>query len=303
MDSLKNEHKKLAELINNRKVTYLDIPVHFNVGDILIYKGTEAFFDTYDIDVIYRCAHENIEYKKIENSEVILLHGGGNFGDLYSLHQNLREDIIRKFKHKTIICLPQTIHFEDSANLAKSAALFKEHQDFHFCVRDILSVELAKEFTENVLFMPDMAHHLHPLIDKTESGISNVFPPKILNLVRVDAEKQPNTRSIVKKGFDWKNLISREDEFAFNVYLKMNKVPWFSSRVIKLWGYQTENIVFRSINYFNAFTVVHTDRLHGFILAALLGKEICLYDNSYGKNTNYYKAWLKDYPFITAEQS
>lgn len=299
MDSLKSEHKALAELIGNKKVAYVDIPIHFNTGDLLIYKGTEAFFESFNINVIYRAGYKYLNDKKISEADIILFHGGGNFGDLYDLHQNLREGLVKKYHHKMIICLPQSIHFSNDENLAKSAAVFKAHPNFVFCVRDHRSIEIAKKFTDHVLFQPDMAHQLHPLVDKSEVGISNIYPPKILNLIRVDKEQRLNNRIICKKGFDWVNLTKPEDILYFHLYHKMNKVPFLRDKAMNLWSFKADEIIFGAWNYFNNYTVVHTDRLHGFILSSLLGKEICLYDNSYGKNTNYYNAWLKGYPFIT----
>ena len=41
----------------------------------------------------------------------ILLSGGGNFGDLYESHQEIREDVIANFPANRIIQLPQSISF------------------------------------------------------------------------------------------------------------------------------------------------------------------------------------------------
>lgn len=165
MDSLKSQHKKIAELIGDQKVAYIDMPLYFNVGDLLIYKGTERFIEEYNVNVVYRAGYK-YNSKKVESADVILLQGGGNFGDLYGKHQSLREDIVKKFPGKKIICLPQSIHYENSDNLSKSLEIFRKHSDFHFCVRDHESIKLAKKFTDKVYLMPDMAHSLHPLISK-----------------------------------------------------------------------------------------------------------------------------------------
>ena len=42
-------------------------------------------------------------------------------------------------------------------------------------------------------------------------------------------------------------------------------------------------------------TDIYTTRLHACILSILLGKEkITFFDNSYGKNRNFYDTWLRD---------
>lgn len=298
MESLKGKHSTIAQLISNKKIAFVDIPTYFNVGDILICKGTEAFFNNYNIDVRYRCSSSSVDFKKLDEVDVILFQGGGNFGDLYAIHQNFREQLVSKFSDKKIICLPQSIHFESSTALEKSASLFKMHNDFHFFVRDDISFDLANKFTDNVEMMPDMAHSLHPLVDPCEVGPSNLIPPKILNLVRVDKESTSSSKGVNKIGFDWVDIITPQDLFIQSLYYKMLKVPFLKKRAHDLWYALSDELVFRSKNYFSSHTLVYTDRLHGLILSTLLGKQIYLKDNSYGKNTNYYKAWLKDYPYL-----
>lgn len=298
MESLKIQHKEIARLISSKSIAYVDIPTHFNVGDLLIYKGTEAFFKQYNIDVAYRASTLSFDFEKLNSVDVILLHGGGNFGDLYPIHQKIRERIIDKFKHKRIICLPQSIFFESKQALTQSAALFSQHSDFHLCVRDDISFNIAKKFTSNVMMMPDMAHSLHPLVDMREVGPSNILPPIILNLIRVDKESGDKVESVDKIGFDWINIITTSDNLSHKLYCQMIKLPFLRNKATNLWSNLCDEVIFRSVNYFSWHTIIHTDRLHGLILAALLGKEVFLKDNSYGKNINYYKTWLKEYPYL-----
>lgn len=302
MDSLKAQHTEIAKLIDGRKVAYIDIPMYFNVGDLLIYKGTEAFFKNHHINVIYR-GGDKINEKYLNEADVILFQGGGNFGDLYDKHQNIRERIIAKFTNKCLICLPQSIHFENQDALKKSADIFSKHQDFHFFVRDQESIEIAKEFTTNVYLTPDMAHSLHPLIDKREcvSTLDNLGSIKIINMKRVDKESSVNDSYIEKKGFDWLNIITVQDTKSRRLLKKLYPYLMTRKRVMNHWEKLTGDIVFRSITYFHAHELIYTDRLHGFILSTLLGKQLVLNDNSYGKNYRYFKAFMSSYPFILSE--
>ena len=45
MDSLKARHLDILRLIDGKRVHLLDVPVYGNVGDLLILKGTEIFFE------------------------------------------------------------------------------------------------------------------------------------------------------------------------------------------------------------------------------------------------------------------
>lgn len=301
MDSLKAQHSQIAKLINGQKVAYVDIPMHFNVGDLLIYKGTEAFFEDYNINVVYRTGKKTND-KYLNNADVIVFHGGGNFGDLYKKHQKTREKIIHKFKDKCIICLPQSIHFDNNHTLEKSAELFRKHQKFHFFVRDHESVEMANKFTNKVYLVPDMAHSLHPLIDKREctSTLENLDSIKIINMKRVDKEASNIKFDVNKKSFDWQNIITIQDTNYRKSLLHLYKYPMIKNKIMNQWEKLTDDIVFRSVNYFNAHDLVYTNRLHGFILSTLLGKQLILNDNSYGKNARYFKAFMSDYPFIVS---
>jgi pyruvyl transferase EpsO len=174
MNTLKKHHDRIADLLQDKKIAFIDIPVYFNVGDLLIYKGTEAFIEKHKLNVIYRSCVKTTNFKQLQKADIILFQGGGNFGDLYPNHQQLREKVVAHFKHKRLVCLPQTIHFNSTTLSDESAAIFRQHNDYHFFVRDNNSFNTDKSFTDNVYMMPDMAHSLHPLVDTTEVGISNL---------------------------------------------------------------------------------------------------------------------------------
>lgn len=298
MCELKGLHKEIATLIGCKSIAYIDIPIHFNVGDLLIYKGTEQFFQDHSLNVIYRSDCHYVDHKRLAKADVIVFHGGGNFGDIYPLHQKFRENIVSKYPDKRIICLPQTIKFKDLDAKKESSKIFMQHNDFHMFVRDKRSFEEAMLFTENVTMMPDMAHSLHPMIDKTEITNRN---EKLLNLVRKDVEAN-SVQRINKRGFDWDDIISVNDIVVGKSCNMIRKLSFMSYKLnglyINIWERISNDIIFRSINYFNTHDQVHTDRLHGLILASLLGKNIRLYDNSYGKNISYYESWLKNIGLI-----
>jgi pyruvyl transferase EpsO len=51
---------------------------------------------------------------------------------------------------------------------------------------------------------------------------------------------------------------------------------------------------------FAAYGEVRTNRLHGMIFAALLGKKVVFDDNSYGKLGHYAGQWFARHPGIRA---
>ncbi|MGO4891709.1 polysaccharide pyruvyl transferase family protein [Flavobacterium sp. W21_SRS_FM6] len=294
LDELKTMHADIAVLCDGKQVAYIDIALHFNVGDHLIYAGTEAFIKEHKIDVVYRAFDRNVDIKAIEKCDIIMFHGGGNFGDLYPRHQRLRESMIQKFPNKRIIILPQTIHFSNDTEMKKSCDIFSRHTDLHMFLRDQKSLGIAKDFSKNSSLMPDMAHSLHPLIDASEVEPLEVSTPKILNLRRVDIEKVSAALDIQKKSFDWENMLTPWDHTYRKYITKLERFKFLTPRLVRSWKMHSDSLVFRAINYFNLHNTVYTDRLHGFILSYLLGKNIKLMDNSYGKNLNYFKQWIND---------
>jgi len=294
LNELKSMHTDIAALCKNKSIAYIDIPLHFNVGDQLIYAGTEQFISNHGLDVKYRAFDVNVEDKKLAECDLILFHGGGNFGDIYPRHQHLRESIIQKFPNKRIIVLPQTIHFSSLEQQEKSSKIFSKHNDLYMYVRDQRSLQIAQSFSKNAVLMPDMAHSLHPLIDKSEVESFEPSTVKILNLRRVDVEKVSEKINIEKKSFDWINILEPTEHTYLKYIKKLQRFKILNRRLIRSWRARSQYLIFRSINYFSLHNVIYTDRLHGFILSYLLGKNIKLLDNSYGKNLGYYKQWIND---------
>lgn len=299
LDQLKQQHSEIAKLLVGKKVAYIDIPLHYNVGDTLIYLGTEQFIDDHDINVTHRAFQKNINHKSLKQADVIMLHGGGNFGDLYQKHQKLRESIVKRYPDKQIVLLPQTIYFKSKVAQDKAAKVFNSHPNLTMLVRDQRSYEVASAFSDKVMLMPDMAHSLHPLVDASEVINEEAQVRRVLNLKRKDIESCGNTGEYMKKGFDWVNMLTLSDHMLLKYFKKMQKLPILKHRLAKDWKIQSDALLFTSSNYFLQHELVHTDRLHGLILSVLLGRQVVMLDNSYGKNGAYYSQWLSTNPLIS----
>ncbi|MDC5973694.1 polysaccharide pyruvyl transferase [Proteus vulgaris] len=292
MNKLKDKHKEIHEKIKGKKIAYIDIPMHYNTGDLLIYLGTEAFFSDYHCDIKYRGLQHSINHKIISQCDIILVHGGGNFGDIYINEHRNREKLLLKHKEKEIIFLPQSIHFNSNDELNKTIDFFNNFSNVTIYTRDHESYLIAQKICENVIMMPDMAHSLHPLIEESELTNINKTQKKILNLMRRDNEAVINRREINKLSFDWSDLCKPSDIFTLRLVRLMNKCHYFDKKKLAMWSSQVNFNVKLAINTLNNYDVVYTDRLHGFILAYLLGKQTVLFDNSYGKIEKYVTHWI-----------
>ncbi len=314
--SLKQELGKIVELINKEDAFYFDYPMHLNVGDLLIYAGTEAFFKEYKINIrLRRCLQTfdiNEVKKNITKNTTIICHGGGNLGDLYPLLQKLREELVINFPNNRIILLPQTGYFSNQDEMKKSAAIFSAHKDCHLFARDLPTLELLKNFSDKVILCPDMAHQLYgefPLKNKVESLEKNklYFLRKDIEASQLEKniESTLSASAVVK---DWDDIVTSNDIMYARIYSKLARISnishlsIFKDKINDLWYKHTLNIIERARNEFMKYDLVVTSRLHGHIFSCLLGipNQVC--DNSYGKNLGYYNQWTKDIDYAEKYQ-
>src|SRR5262245_19519516 len=70
----------------------VDLPAHGNVGDGAIWLGERAYLRRIGASVVHACdaaSYSRAELRRHVGDGVVLLHGGGNLGDLWPLHQRL----------------------------------------------------------------------------------------------------------------------------------------------------------------------------------------------------------------------
>lgn len=301
---LKKHLSKILDFIEDRNdVVFVDFPLYYNVGDLLILAGTINFFKNNSINVKLYLSTSNFNdiniNKVITKNTTIICQGGGNFGDIYDIHQNLREDIVKKFPENRIIILPQTAFFNKNDNKEKSKKIFKEHNNVIMFARDEVTYKIFTEFTKYTYLIPDMAHELYGDLPKSKKN------KNILYFLRKDVEKRPIQAEIEEtiKGydcFDWDDLISIKDKrilsfiyrlIQINRILKLNSL---NNLIFKIWYKHAYSLVFKMSKVFSSYESIVTSRLHGHILSCLVDVPSSIIDNSYGKNTEYYKVWTKD---------
>ncbi|MFL9989958.1 polysaccharide pyruvyl transferase family protein [Paraburkholderia sediminicola] len=315
MNSLKCKLTSLLEIIpQGEHIIFADYPVYFNIGDLLIFQGSENFFRDNNIvvDDRFSLKEKSQLSKKAVGDRTIVLQGGGNFGDLYPWHQSFREEIVRQFPDNKIVLLPQTIHFYDNEKAKESAAIFRRHKKLHICVRDEKSYKFAVDFlSDKVYLLPDMAHWLYgssPFKPATPGAAKGT-----LWLIRGDKE-QPEASHVSEVPVpggdfqgDWNDLQKFSAPFLEQWSSKFHRVAGMAPvRIVRPWKMylpMVRSIIEANVNFFSRYERVVTSRLHGHILGALLDKEIVLIDNSYGKNSGYYECWTKALPNVVLSAS
>jgi pyruvyl transferase EpsO len=301
MVEIKRELAVISTVIpRGSQIIYVDFPVYENIGDLLIMKGTEQFFRDYQITVRKRYSFLNFSAaKSLPQDWIIVCQGGGNLGDLYSRVQQFRERVVQSYPNHRIVVLPQTIHFTNPIQQAESLRIMGEHRDLHLFVRDHASFRMAANVIQKVYLAPDMAHQLYPL--------QALFPSskKTLGLLRTDDEIVQGMFSPIpcNQVIDWPQLFNACElrmvhwmvrGFQFNRIIG-NMLP-----LQKLWYRMVENLVLKALRLYSDYEQIVTSRLHGHILACLLDKPNHFLDNSYGKNSSYYRAWTYRVEYTTA---
>lgn len=284
-------------------IYYFDYPVYNNVGDLLIWKGAEKFFEESNIQVMKRFSYHLVtrrlqEGKKfnIPAKTIIVCQGGGNFGDLYVHHHKMRKLLIENYPLHRIVILPQTIYYQDEKVMYQDFITLSRHNDLHLFVRDDKSYKLAEKFMRNLYLSPDMAHYLYPIKYNNNGQTDTLF------FLRVDKEKteiQEKFSEDTPGAFDWELLLNKIERKILDTIVilhnssKVNMIlP--SSLLPKIWGFYSNYITNKAIRFFGIHKLIISSRLHGHILACLMNIDNELIDNSYGKNTSYFDCWTKD---------
>lgn len=299
--------KELVPLIDADYVL-LDIPDHDNIGDNMIWEGELAFLKNIPFQKKYECSLTFFEQNKIPDNTIILLHGGGNFGDIYPVVNEFRRNVIKNNMDKKIIIFPQTIHYNSQSNLGEDAKIINQHNNITLCVRDKKSYKIAVDNFQNakVLLLPDMAFCMDFQLFRTNQSNQG----RNLVLDRRDGEKVELNLSEIGEYdlLDWPtfNMTKAERYKKIQRNRRLDKIgrffqklPILSSFVDSRYGLKNRNgredYIQQGVEFFNQYDTIYTTRLHGLILGVLMGKDMRVLDNSYGKLTSFVEAWLSDF--------
>lgn len=199
-----------------------------------------------------------IEFNDTEKEGDLLFVSGS--GAFYTDYcYNIINAIEKRYKKfKKIVILPSTFDLSSQA-VRDWASNLPDHVTV-FC-REQESYNQMREFSKNVFMSIDMAFHFNfQPYKKNNNGTLVCF--------RKDGESSLNTPSI--KEADCSEDLSLGDSEDYKSFLR---------RIA-------------------AYENVHTDRLHVCIAAALLGKNVTLYSNSYFKNKAVFDYSLRHYPNV-----
>lgn len=299
---LKNKINEISQHIEDKNnCVLIDYPFYFNVGDLLIFKGTLAYFEHAGIQLKAAYSLKSYSTKKLKKhvdaKTTIFLQGGGNFGDLYPAHQKIRETIIEHFPNNKIILLPQSVCFESEIAQQCSAEIFKKHANVVLFARDEISLSILQQFSPQTYLMPDMAHYLYGMINQYKVEAQH----EVLYFFRQDKEQNPQQEAYLKnnpvESIDWEDLISEQEkkiQHKLRKHLKLGLIfpeKYVDQYVYQEWLKLCDQIIEHTCKLFSSHKQVVTSRLHAHILSSILEIPSTILDNSYKKNSLYFSSW------------
>jgi exopolysaccharide biosynthesis predicted pyruvyltransferase EpsI/glycosyltransferase involved in cell wall biosynthesis/peptidoglycan/xylan/chitin deacetylase (PgdA/CDA1 family)/pyruvate-formate lyase-activating enzyme len=297
--------KQLAPRLGKQCVLF-GLPYYSNIGDSLIWQGTECFLQSIGCEVLYRCGSQTYTAPKNPAPKTVILGmGGGTFGDWWRNEQDFRLKFIADFPDQQIIILPQTVAYLDEALARADAEIMARHKNLTLCARDRDSYALLKKYFKNeILLVPDMVFSIPPekLANITDNLAKDERRAAALFLKRGDKELNSQIdyaqylRSTDYEVADWETMTSTPPPELARLQQMINGIKGDPQKAAAADQYALDvflpMMVKTGVAQLSRYQKIYTTRMHGAILACLLKQPFVLFNNAYGKNANYFKTWF-----------
>jgi pyruvyl transferase EpsO len=286
----------MARLVpRGSRVAILGFPNHGNVGDTAIWLGTLVTLAALGCRLTYVSTHVTFSERRLRRrlspDGIVILHGGGNFGDLWPIPHDHRERVTVSLRDYRLLQMPQSVLFRDPARQAESARLLRAHPRLKVLARDQRSLQVARDqMGLDAELCPDAAVAL--------AGLPAVRPARdCVWISRTDQEAPGGKAQVDEHG----NAVVRVDWIA-EEWTNLNRLaarcqlyPWVpDGAAIEVYNALARRRLERGCRLITSGRVLVTNRLHGQVLAMLLGVPHFISDTRQGKVGDYYRTWLAD---------
>lgn len=281
---------ELSHFKNIKKIIYCLVPEHGNMGDQAIAFATLKFLkDNFkDYQVIEFTQGSTYTYihaimHMLNEDDLVVLHGGGNMGDLWIHEEEPRRFLISRLKKNPLISMPQTINFSKGSRgnkeLRKSLKAYNRNPNLTLLAREHESYRVMKALFPNqqVIEVPDIVFYLEDLFEATSER------SWVLTCFRKDKESF--------YGKATQDLIHELKEAYENLVVSdttLNRPVPKEKREAELFLIWQE---------FRSAKVVITDRLHGMIFAVIT-KTPCIVLRSLDHKVIESYEWVKNLNYI-----
>lgn len=274
----------------NKTCWIVGTPDHKNLGDHAITYATQKFVKNilpdYSIETITEGEFYNkfISFKNnLKKTDVIILQGGGNLGNLYQYIEDMRRIVINSCKKNPIIMFPQSLFFTDDkiGNIEKqhTKKLYSKNSQIFYFAREKYSKEKMKEIFDNnrVFCVPDIVLSLRNVVENVNKreGIICCF--------RSDKESALTNEQ--------KNNIIGKIKKMGNIEQLDTVCDYMVSEE------KREEKLFQIWNRFASAELVITDRLHGMIFSIITNTPCIAISNNNKKLLGVYH-WIESLDFV-----
>lgn len=266
----------------------LAFPDHMNKGDSAIWVGEQILLASLGVKVVY-ATNNNVDQARVRRLAreypdlVVIMHGGGNFGDLYPVQMTAHLNAVKWFHDIPVRFMPQSIHFGKPDRIPETAEVLSGHPDLQLYVRDQPSLELALEHFGSkgvpVHLSPDMAFMMG---DQSDIRRSVTPSHDLLVFAREDIE-----------GHHWNTTAAKPDGVSIIQGDWASSNYWLAKPLPKDFNVLAYKRTMIGYNFLRQGELVIMDRLHGHILSILLGIPSILIDNNVGKLSKYRNTWTQ----------
>ncbi|GAB4517802.1 MAG: polysaccharide pyruvyl transferase family protein [Parvularculaceae bacterium] len=291
-----------------RRIAIIDPPDHPNIGDSAILLGELDFlwknFPETELVFVSHKFGNAAAARAIDRCDMLLFHGGGNFGDIWPALHRFRLDVMRNHPEIPKIQLPQSVHFDDIELKDETADVIGMQKSFTLLVRDAKSFEAARSFNCSTILCPDLAFYM----EKRRLPIARKPAIDLLALVRTDKESASGLGKQIERALtdsarsyeviDW--LDEKDQFFLQAAHFVANQIR-LRPKMSSVFGPIYQNLltthaarrVTRGFRLLNRGRVGAADRLHAHILFTILGKPHLIADSYDGKISAFYETWTK----------
>lgn len=301
-------YENLSPIIDS-KCILTDLPYHCNVGDNLIWEGERQFLGNLNVKIADETDLHTFTYPKLSSNMIILLHGGGNFGNLYPEHHTFRNNVIERYPDNRIIMFPQSVWYDNEESANKDAEIINRHKNLYLCARDRYSYDFMKKHfpKANILLVPDMAFCID---DKTLEKHRGISSEKTLYFKRLDKELDISSEigAIDADIHDWFTFEHEPPSMKFlwkliSMSNRLKNIGIPHHFALKSIDAYVSNFILPSLTaqgyaLISGYNRIITTRLHAMILSILLYKKVEYIDNTTGKLSAFVDTWLSDLPSV-----
>lgn len=283
----------VRDVVGTARVTDLvDYPDHYNVGDAALWLGQRAVLDALGVRAASVSTRSTYDRRRLRADGPIIMLGGGNLGGLYATHHELKLSVLADFPGRSVIQLPQSLHYSGERQRDDLRRAVARHGATTLILRDQRSFDLARrDFDCPVKLAPDVAFGLDALHARPARS-------PVAVQVRTDKESAGPLERAGVEVFDW--LEARPYEYVA-AYQGLHRLM---SRAVRRSDARAMRAVFlalcdrfgranlrRGIAMLSIGERLVTDRLHGHVLACLLGVDHVVVNDRFGKIEAMWHTW------------